>query len=333
LNILKSKSYDLPVICIGNLAVGGTGKTPHTEYIIRLLLKEGLHVAMLSRGYKRSTSGFVLAHANSTVRDIGDEPYQMLHKFSDITIAVDSNRCHGIERLLKLQEPKIDVILLDDAYQHRYVKAGMNILLTDYNHLFTEDKLLPAGNLREPIKEKERANIVVVTKCPTDMKPIDFNIVGKKVNLYPYQRLFFSSISYCDLLPLYPEQASVRKLDTIEKDEQILLLTGIANTDSIVERMNQLSLSIHHLAYPDHYIYKKKDMLLLEQAFQRLDGKKKIIITTEKDAARLMGKVQIPNSLQSFVYKLPIEPQILQEQSDIFNHQIISYVRTNKRNC
>ena len=333
LNILKSKSYDLPIICVGNLAVGGTGKTPHIEQIIRILQKEGLHIAMLSRGYKRKTSGFVIANADSTAHDIGDEPYQMLRKFPDITIAVDAHRRHGIEQLLKQQSPKIDVILLDDAYQHRYVKAGMNILLTDYNHLFTDDLLLPAGNLREPIVEKERAHIVIVSKCPANTKPIDFNITGKKLNLYPYQRLFFSGIRYGDLQPLYPQQAAPRQLSSLSRDEQILLLTGIANAESMVNQLNSLSPTVQHLAYPDHYSYKKKDIQLVEQTFRKMSGEKKIIITTEKDAARLVGKTQMAEALQPYVYVLPIEPEILQNQTEIFNHQIISYVRTNKRNC
>ena len=171
---LQSKSFDLPVICIGNLSVGGTGKTPHTEYLIKLLQNEGFHPATLSRGYKRRTKGYLLASPKSTAQQIGDEPCQMKQKFPDIQVAVDENRCHGIEQLLKLQSPPVDVILLDDAFQHRHVKAGLNILLTDYHRLFCDDTLLPAGRLRESADGKSRAQIVIVTKCPEDIKFLYF---------------------------------------------------------------------------------------------------------------------------------------------------------------
>lgn len=175
---LRSKSFNVPVICIGNIAVGGTGKTPHTEYLIKLL-RHKFQVAVLSRGYKRHTKGYILSTGESNARNIGDEPYQIKSKFSDIRVAVDENRCHGIEQLCKLNNPPVEVVLLDDAFQHRYVKAGLNILLTDYHRLFCDDALLPAGLLRESVHGKNRAQIVIVTKCPPDIKPIDFNIITK----------------------------------------------------------------------------------------------------------------------------------------------------------
>ena len=188
---LQSKSFSVPVICIGNLVAGGTGKTPHTEYLIRLLSNCGWNVATLSRGYKRKSKGYVLADAQSSAQQIGDEPKQMKGNCPDIRVAVDKDRCHGIEKLLALENPPVDVILLDDAFQHRYVKAGLNILLTDYHRLLCDDALLPAGQLREPAENKQRAQVVIVTKCPDDLKPIDFNIITKKLHLYPYQKLFF----------------------------------------------------------------------------------------------------------------------------------------------
>ena len=183
---LRSKSFDIPVICVGNLAVGGTGKTPHTEYLIRLLQNEGINVAALSRGYKRKSKGYILATAESSAGKIGDEPYQIKSKFPDIRVAVDEDRCHGIEQLLKLKNPAVDAVLLDDAFQHRRVKAGLNILLTDFHRLLCDDVLLPAGRLREPAGGKNRAQIVIVTKCPDNIKPIDFNIITKRLHLYPY---------------------------------------------------------------------------------------------------------------------------------------------------
>ena len=186
----QSKSFDVPVVCVGNLAVGGTGKTPHTEYLIKLLQQTGANVAMLSRGYKRKSKGYVLATEKTDVKRIGDEPYQIKIKFPGIRVAVDENRCHGIEQLMKLDNPKVDVVLLDDAYQHRHVKAGLNILLTDFHRLFSDDTLLPAGRLREPEDGKNRAHIVIVTKCPEDIKPIDFNII-KKAKTVPIPTTLF----------------------------------------------------------------------------------------------------------------------------------------------
>lgn len=189
LGILKSKSYDIPVIAVGNITVGGAGKTPHVEHLVRLL-HDKVKVAVLSRGYKRKSRGYVLADKQSTARDIGDEPYQMMKKFPDIHIAVDKKRCHGIDRLITDESTKdTDVILLDDAYQHRYVKPGINILLVDYHRLIIYDKLLPAGRLREPQSGKSRADIVIITKCPKDLKPMEFRVLTKALNLYPYQKL------------------------------------------------------------------------------------------------------------------------------------------------
>lgn len=181
--ILKSRAFDIPMISVGNITIGGTGKTPHVEYLVRLL-KDRFNVAVLSRGYKRKSRGFVLAGADSTVRDIGDEPYQMKTKFPGITVAVDKDRCHGVDRLTDDNTAEdIDVILLDDAFQHRYVKPGINILLVDYHRLIIYDKLLPAGRLREPLSGKNRADIVIVTKCPKGLKPMEFRVITKAMNL------------------------------------------------------------------------------------------------------------------------------------------------------
>lgn len=332
-NIFKSKSYSIPIICVGNLTVGGTGKTPHIEYLVRLLQRQGWHVAILSRGYMRKTKGYILATAQSTSAEIGDEPCQMKRKFPEITVAVDENRCHGIENLIKLNDPKIDVILLDDAYQHRRVKAGLNILLTDLNNLFTDDHLLPAGNLREPVREKERAHIVIVTKSNSEMKPIEFNILSKKLNLYPYQGLFFSTIEYDILFPLYPECTVDQDVQIIEKDTHVLMVTGIANAAPMLEKVMALSDHVQHLSFPDHYAYKKKDIQAIEQAFTHLQGEKRIILTTEKDAARLMGSATVSDEMKPYIYVLPIKMHFLQDREETFNQQIISYVRANKRNC
>jgi tetraacyldisaccharide 4'-kinase len=196
MGVLRSKSYDVPVISVGNITVGGTGKTPHVEYLIELL-KDDINVAVLSRGYKRKSKGFVLADKDTPMEQIGDEPFQMKQKYPDITVAVDANRRRGIEKLIEGKAGKnIGVILLDDAFQHRYVKPGINILLVDYHRLVIYDELLPAGRLREPVKSKDRADIVIITKCPQDLNPMEFRVITKAMKLYPYQQLFFSTHEY-----------------------------------------------------------------------------------------------------------------------------------------
>ena len=206
MGILKSRSFSTPVISVGNITVGGTGKTPHVEYLVRLL-KDQAKVAVLSRGYKRKTSGFVLADKDATVRSIGDEPFQMKTKFPNVTVAVDRKRTRGIDKLTSGDYVKdIDVILLDDAFQHRYVKPGINILLVDYHRLIIYDKLLPAGRLREPVVSKNRADIVIVTKCPKDLKPMEFRVITKAMSLYPYQQLFFSTHEFEALRPVFSKK-------------------------------------------------------------------------------------------------------------------------------
>ena len=322
--IFRSKSFDVPVICVGNLAVGGTGKTPHTEYLIKLL-HDKYQVAVLSRGYKRRTKGYVLATPQCTAKTIGDEPYQMYTKFSSVTLAVDEKRCHGIEKLLKLKEPSTDVILLDDAFQHRHVKAGLNILLTDYHRLFCDDTLLPAGRLREPVNGKNRAQIVIVTKCPQDIKPIDYNIITKRLNLYPYQRLFFSSFRYGNLQPVFSNEGGIAL--SLLTDTDILLITGIASPAPILERLGDCTKQIDLLSFGDHHDFTHKDMQQIRERFNKLKGKRRLIITTEKDATRLINHPGLDAELKPFIYALPIEIEILQNQQDKFNQHIIDYVR------
>ena len=331
--ILQSRRFDIPIISIGNITVGGTGKTPQTEYLIKLL-REEFRIAVLSRGYKRKSKGFFLAKEDTPAQIIGDEPYQMKKKFPEICMAVDKNRCHGIDELLKgKQDNLLDVILLDDAFQHRYVQSGINILLIDFYRLICDDTLLPAGRLREPASSKHRANIVVVTKCPTHIKPMDFRIISKQLNLYPYQRLYFTSFRYKELYPLFSEkELPTRTLDSLKVDEQILLLTGIASPQQLIQDLESYNKNIHALTFEDHHNFTKNDLRLLKKTFDELPGNKKIIITTEKDAARIIQYSYLDDSLKEAFYTLPIEVEFLQEQQDTFNENIIGYVRKNKRN-
>ncbi len=330
---LRSKSFDVPVICVGNLAVGGTGKTPHTEYLIKLLQKAGINVAFLSRGYKRKTRGYILADGQSDVEQIGDEPCQIKRKYPDVQVAVDENRCHGIEQLLKLTNPSVETIILDDAFQHRYVKAGLNILLTDYHRLLCDDALLPAGHLREPASGKNRAHIVVVTKCPDNLKPIDFNIISKRLHLYPYQQLFFSRLHYGMLMPLFPEKANEKQsIASLSENEQVLLVTGIASPTPLLKEVKTYTPHVKLLAFDDHHNFTVKDLQRIKEQFLSMEERKRLIITTEKDATRLKSHPTLDELLKPHIYVLPIEIDILQNQQHIFNQNIIGYVRAYTRN-
>lgn len=327
--ILKSKSYDIPVISVGNITVGGTGKTPHTEYLIRLLHKK-YKVAVLSRGYKRKSKGFVLASADTPMPAIGDEPYQMKQKFPDIYVAVDKNRRRGIERLCDRQTaPGTGVILLDDAFQHRYVKPGINILLVDYHRLICDDALLPAGRLREPESGKSRANIVIVTKCPQDINPMGFRVISKALKLFPYQKLYFSTLKYGPLRPLYGE--GERQLNTLRHNEQVLLLTGIASPEQMKMDLERYGVHITQLSFGDHHYFSAADVALINTTCARLNSPK-LIITTEKDAARLKGLNGLSEDVKDSLYVLPLEVEFLRNQQKSFNENITNYVFKNSRN-
>ena len=348
MGVLKSRSFKVPVISVGNITVGGTGKTPHVEYLIRLL-KDHLNVAVLSRGYKRKSHGFVLAGKDTTMWDIGDEPYQMKQKFPDITMAVDSKRTRGIQKLIDGEAGKeIDVILLDDAFQHRYVKPGINILLVDYHRLVIYDKLLPAGRLREPVKSKDRADVVIVTKCPKDMKPMEYRVITKAMKLYPYQRLFFSTHEYDAPKPVFPDlsnRESIESLGVIDSmgvlesldplsplaGKNILLLTGIASPEQMVQDLTPVTPNISTLTFGDHHAFRPKDSRRINERFSALPDPK-LIITTEKDATRLQAVEGLSDEVKSHLYTLPIHMTIMMGQQEDFNNHIIKYVRKNSRN-
>jgi tetraacyldisaccharide 4'-kinase len=333
--ILKSQSYATPVISVGNITVGGTGKTPHVEYLIRLL-KDKTNLAVLSRGYKRKSHGFVLADQDSTMHDLGDEPFQMKQKFPGITVAVDKKRTRGISKLTHGAAGKdIDVIVLDDAFQHRYVKPGINILLVDYHRLIIYDELLPSGRLREPAKSKDRADIVIVTKCPTDMKPMEFRVLTKAMALYPYQQLYFSTHCYEGLERLEdldnPErQDQLENLESLGV-QHVLLLTGIASPEQMRLDLEPYAKEVKPLAFPDHHQFKEQDIRLINETFSSLPSPK-CIITTEKDAVRLKTIEGLSDEVLQHLYVLPIRIKIMLDQEEAFNKHIINYVRKNSRN-
>ena len=329
LGILKSRSFDVPVISVGNITVGGSGKTPHVEYLIRLLHNK-YRVAVLSRGYKRKTKGFILADENSTMKDIGDEPYQMHSKFKDVSIAVDRNRCNGIERITTDEATKdTDVILLDDAYQHRYVKPGINILLVDYHRLIIYDKLLPAGRLRESKEGKTRADIVIVTKCPKDLKPMSFRVLTRAMNLFPYQQLYFTCLKYGNLKALFHE--GTRSISDIKQDEHILLVTGIASPEQMVEDLSPYSKDIISLRFSDHHQFNADDVEKINNTFAMMPTPR-LIITTEKDATRLENIEGLSEDVRNNIYTLPVEVQVMLDQQEKFDEVILSYVQKNSKN-
>ena len=325
---LKSRSFSIPVISVGNITVGGTGKTPHVEYLIRLL-QDHSRVAVLSRGYKRKSHGFQIANESSTARTIGDEPFQMKQKFPKVIIAVDKNRVHGIEALNQKYQD-IDVILLDDAFQHRYVKPGINILLVDYHRLIIYDTLLPAGRLREPLTGKNRADMVIITKCPKDLKPMEYRVITKAMDLYPYQQIFFTTLEYGELTPLFKKEAPTVNLDKL-KDHNVLLLTGIASPRQMKEDLTPVVSKLSMLSFPDHHAFSQKDIEQISSEFAKLPSPK-CIITTEKDAARFIGLEGLSNEIKENIYILPVRITFMLNQEEKFNENIIGYVRKNSRN-
>ena len=330
LGILKSHSFDTPVIAVGNITVGGSGKTPHVEHLIRLL-QEQVKVAVLSRGYKRKSKGFVLADSNTPMTKIGDEPFQMKQKFPNIYVAVDKNRCHGINTLINNDDTKdTDVILLDDAFQHRYVKPGINILLVDYHRLIIYDKLLPAGRLREPQSGKNRADIVIITKCPDSLKAIDYRVLTKAMDLYPYQDLYFTRLDYCPLQPVFSQEPTAPE-PTAQPTHHALLLTGIASPEQLVMDMQGKYQSITPLSFADHHRFSKKDVRKINKLYESLP-EPKIIITTEKDATRLRDAQGLSDEVRNNTYMLPIKIAFMLDQEPMFNQKIISYVHKNSRN-
>lgn len=323
IGILKSQRFSVPIICVGNITVGGTGKTPHTELIISELKKK-FRVACLSRGYKRKTSGFILANEHSTAKEIGDEPMQIKNKFPDIIIACDGNRVRGIEKLLALPEPP-QVIILDDAFQHRYVQPDKNIVLIDYNRPVHLDMLLPAGRLRENTSALKRADYIIVTKCPKDIQPIERRILLNHLKIKPYQQLFFTSMDYDRIHKL----SSKAKEAHLNKESVILCVTGIARPEPYVEYLKAFTPNITEQHYPDHHDFSTKDIQQIEKSFEALKGKEKYIFTTEKDAMRLKS-CDLPKELKRHIYYIPIIPVFIQKESLLLN-ELSEYVRKNQK--
>jgi tetraacyldisaccharide 4'-kinase len=308
--ILKSTSFDIPVIAVGNLSVGGTGKTPQIEYLIRLL-SDRYKVATLSRGYKRKTEGFVLADETVNAEILGDEPFQFYQKFTNIQVAVDANRTNGITQLLS-QKEKPQVILLDDAYQHRKVKAGFYILLTSYDDLYAEDFMLPTGNLRESRSGANRADCIVVTKCPGDLSYQKQEEIKRKLSLNPGQQLYFTFIAYDDAIYNKTQKIAVKDI----KSEAKILLAGIAKPKPFFDFLKNEKDEC--LTYPDHHHFSDADLSEIQGKAQN-----KKIITTEKDYVRLKD-----SKLVAQLYYLPIKSTFIDQQEN-FDVSVLEYVKKN----
>jgi tetraacyldisaccharide 4'-kinase len=322
LSLLKSVLYDTPVICVGNLRIGGEGKTPHIEYLIALL-KDEFKIGILSRGYKRKSKGFQLATLDSEAADIGDEPLQFTKKFPDIAVAVDADRLLGIARLIT--EKDTEVVLLDDAFQHRYVKAGLNILLTSYENLYVNDHLLPAGNLREPATGAKRADLIIVSKCPQEVNEADKTNIITQLQPLPKQQVYFTTLVYGKLTPLYSSPMLLPSAGA-----SCLVVTGIANPASLIKECKNQFKEVLHYGFRDHHAFNKYDLKNIRKKLDSMQGTEKFILTTEKDAMRLQAKTLQPYVKNLPLYYIPISIRFL-EKEELFNKQVKNYVRSNKR--
>jgi tetraacyldisaccharide 4'-kinase len=331
-NILHITEFKIPIISVGNITVGGTGKTPHIEYLITLLV-DNYKIATLSRGYKRKSKGYLLADETSTSNQIGDEPMQIKRKFPDILVSVDNKRVNGVKNLLKSEHGNdLDTILLDDAFQHRSIKAGLSILLIDYNRPITRDYIMPYGRLRESADEKDRANIVIVSKSPEKMTPIDRRIIVKELDLLPFQSLYFTTLDYGNLEPVFKNDAiNIINEDWAKENFSILLVTGIANPQPLREYLETFTDTLDEVQFPDHYSFETKDLEMIHSRFEKLEGVNKIIVTTEKDATRFFDMNINQESIKKNLFFIPLRIKFLNDDKSKFDIQIMNYVRKNKR--
>jgi tetraacyldisaccharide 4'-kinase len=322
-NILRSATFDFPLICVGNLAAGGTGKTPMVEYLVNTLSKK-YRVATLSRGYKRKTKGFFIANENTKTYEIGDEPMQLHLKFPDVTVAVAEERIMGIPQVLN-DKPGTEIIILDDAFQHREVNAGLNILLTDYNHLYTKDVLLPAGNLRDTKSSSKRAQIIIVTKCKDDLDSNERKKIIDEIKPLTEQKVFFTKITYNRPYHLFSKKEIV-----LERNMEVLLVCGIANPQKITEVLRESVSSFQIQQYKDHHDFHGNDIKEIMEHFSEIKNSEKIILTTEKDAVKLLQFQNVLNDLP--IYVLPMQHQFLFHEGQDFDKELITFINSFQKN-
>lgn len=322
--MLKSREFDIPIICVGNITVGGTGKTPHTERLVEILSGE-FKVAVLSRGYKRKTKGFVLAQVNSSFKKIGDEPKQIKLKFPNIPVAVCEKRVEGIEKL-RAAHPEVNLIILDDAFQHRYVEPWINILLMDFSCPIYEDYLLPMGRLRDRRSQLSRAQMVIVTKCPGDLKPLDYRIITKRLDLYPYQSLFFTNSVSEKPVPLYRRYNQ----PPLKPGAPVVALSGIANPTKFLENLHENYDVREIFTFGDHHTFKMKDIYRVEEKLKELP-EETVVVITEKDAVRLMNSRKMSDDIKRRLYFVSIRVEFLENKECDFRRQLDQYVRENQK--
>lgn len=314
----KTTRFDLPVICVGNLSVGGTGKTPMVEYLLRLLTPH-YEIATISRGYKRETTGMLIANKNTTAAEIGDEPLQFYSKFPETKVVVAERRVEAINTAMQ-QFPSIDVIILDDAFQHRTVVAGLNILLTEYSNLFVNDFYLPAGQLRDLKSNYKKAQVIVVTKCPPNLTVVQKNQVISQIGLQAFQQIFFTCIQYGQLYGIFNLEEKA-----LQDVQNALVVTGIANPDPLLDHLKRHDISFSIISFSDHHKFSQNDINTVKSTFETMKQQNKIIITTEKDAMRLRG---FKHSLQEFpVFAIPVAHRFLFEETDVFNNIVYRFIQ------
>jgi tetraacyldisaccharide 4'-kinase len=316
--ILKSVQFQFPIICVGNLSLGGTGKSPMVEHLLTLIADD-FKVATLSRGYKRKTKGYALANKTTTALEIGDEPMQFHIKHPNVSVAVCERRIEAIPQLIQ-DIPNLQAIILDDAFQHREIIAGLNIILTDYNNLYCDDIFFPTGDLRDERKSASRADIIVVTKCPSDLTIQDKNEMIEKIYPAQNQSIFFTSISY--ETPYHIYNPNDQWILTI-KDE-VLLVCGIANPLPLKEYLHENTHTYYQLSYSDHHIFSIEDLNEIRDKFDQISEKRKIILTTEKDAVRLVKYTEQLHDIP--LYVLPIKPHFLFNEEQAFNKLVLDYL-------
>ena len=326
--VLRSETVDVPTICVGNLAVGGTGKTPHTEYVLDALRRH-FRVAVLSRGYKRHTQGFVLAGAGTDATQVGDEPYQMFRKYPDVRLAVDERRVHGVRELLR-RFPGLDVVVLDDALQHRAIRPGLTVLLTDYARLYTRDWPLPAGRLREWRSGSRRADLIVVSKCPADLSIDERRRIHREIAPREGQSLYFSTYRYRPLQAVFPGVNP--GTFTPDGSTGILLVAGIVSPQAMVAHLAPQAPQVETMFFPDHHLFTAQDFEAMRQKLQAMNFSRSILVVTEKDAARLLSLGYYPEALKPLTYALPIEVDFLDDPNQSFIQKITQYVTENSRN-
>lgn len=323
LEIKKSSSFDIPVISVGNISVGGTGKTPHTEFLIEWL-KEHYNIASLSRGYKRKTRGFYEVKTDSTVKQVGDEALQVKQKYPEVKVLVDEKRVHGVRELLKSNRDK-EVVILDDAFQHRHISPGINILLIDYNRPITKDFLLPVGRLREPAFNKKRANIVILTKCPRVLNPIDFRIMHKELNLFPYQDLFFTTFTYNALKPVFGNKGIYKSIQDL-KNKTVLCVTGIANPETLYAELEEVGAKIIKMPFADHHAFTEANGNKIFNKFNDINESEKLVLCTEKDAIKFKSEFTETALTKVPFYYVPIKVKFLNNEEAKFKDIVKKFI-------